>query len=219
MSLPIFSEERRKWWTLGAVSFGLFMIMLDNTVVNVALPSVQEDLGAGLSRAAVDRHRLRAQLRRPDAGRRQARRRLRPPADLHHRDRGLYRRLALVWTRRLGEHADRGTRRAGRRRGADEPRDALDHRRDLRAEGARDGDRDLGRHRRARARDRAARRRTADRAPELALDLLRQHPRRRRRDRRQPPVDHRSRKTRRTRASTYPGSRPRRSACSRSRTA
>ncbi len=49
MSLPIFSEERRKWWTLGAVSFGLFMIMLDNTVVNVALPSVQEDLGASLS--------------------------------------------------------------------------------------------------------------------------------------------------------------------------
>ena len=49
MALAIFSEERRKWWTLAAVSFGLFMIMLDNTVVNVALPSIQEDLGAGLS--------------------------------------------------------------------------------------------------------------------------------------------------------------------------
>ena len=42
MALAIFSEERRKWWTLAAVSFGLFMIMLDNTVVNVALPSIQE---------------------------------------------------------------------------------------------------------------------------------------------------------------------------------
>jgi EmrB/QacA subfamily drug resistance transporter len=31
------------------VSFGLFMIMLDNTVVNVALPSIQSDLGADLS--------------------------------------------------------------------------------------------------------------------------------------------------------------------------
>jgi len=31
------------------VSFGLFMIMLDNTVVNVALPSIQRDLGVGLS--------------------------------------------------------------------------------------------------------------------------------------------------------------------------
>lgn len=49
MALAIFSEERRKWWTLAAVSFGLFMIMLDNTVVNVALPSIQADLGIGLS--------------------------------------------------------------------------------------------------------------------------------------------------------------------------
>ncbi len=36
--LPLVTAENRKWWTLGAVSFGLFMIMLDNTVVNVALP-------------------------------------------------------------------------------------------------------------------------------------------------------------------------------------
>ena len=49
MALAIFSEARRKWWTLAAVSFGLFMIMLDNTVVNVALPAIQEDLGTGLS--------------------------------------------------------------------------------------------------------------------------------------------------------------------------
>jgi EmrB/QacA subfamily drug resistance transporter len=34
---------------LAAVAFGLFMIMLDNTVVNVALPSIQRDLGVGLS--------------------------------------------------------------------------------------------------------------------------------------------------------------------------
>src|SRR3954467_11191649 len=37
--------DRRKWFTLGAVAFGLFMIMLDNTIVNVALPSIQKDLG------------------------------------------------------------------------------------------------------------------------------------------------------------------------------
>jgi EmrB/QacA subfamily drug resistance transporter len=49
MARAIFSEERRKWWTLAAVSFGLFMIMLDNTVVNVALPSIQEDLATDLS--------------------------------------------------------------------------------------------------------------------------------------------------------------------------
>jgi EmrB/QacA subfamily drug resistance transporter len=45
----IFADENRKWWTLGAVAFGLFMIMLDNTIVNVALPSIQRDLGIGLS--------------------------------------------------------------------------------------------------------------------------------------------------------------------------
>jgi len=41
--------EKRKWFTLGAVSFGLFMIMLDNTVVNVALPAIARDLHIGLS--------------------------------------------------------------------------------------------------------------------------------------------------------------------------
>src|SRR6266542_4029161 len=42
-------EEQRKWWTLVAVAFGLFMIMLDNTVVNVALPSIQRDLEVSVS--------------------------------------------------------------------------------------------------------------------------------------------------------------------------
>jgi EmrB/QacA subfamily drug resistance transporter len=45
----ILAPENRKWWTLGAVSFGLFMIMLDNTIVNVALPSIQRDLEIGIS--------------------------------------------------------------------------------------------------------------------------------------------------------------------------
>jgi EmrB/QacA subfamily drug resistance transporter len=49
MKARILAEENRKWWTLAAVAFGLFMIMLDNTVVNVALPAIQEDLGADLS--------------------------------------------------------------------------------------------------------------------------------------------------------------------------
>ena len=49
MRARIFAEETRKWFTLAAVSFGLFMIMLDNTVVNVALPAIQRDLQADLS--------------------------------------------------------------------------------------------------------------------------------------------------------------------------
>src|SRR5438034_11605283 len=43
------TEDNRRWWTLGAMCFALFMIMLDNTVVNVALPSIQKDLGATVS--------------------------------------------------------------------------------------------------------------------------------------------------------------------------
>jgi EmrB/QacA subfamily drug resistance transporter len=43
------AEENRKWWTLFAVSFGLFMIMLDNTVVNVALQTIKRDLHMSLS--------------------------------------------------------------------------------------------------------------------------------------------------------------------------
>jgi EmrB/QacA subfamily drug resistance transporter len=43
------SEHNRRWWTLGAMCFALFMIMLDNTAVNVALPSIQEDFDASLS--------------------------------------------------------------------------------------------------------------------------------------------------------------------------
>jgi EmrB/QacA subfamily drug resistance transporter len=49
MRARILAPENRKWLTLGCVAFALFMVMLDNTVVNVALPSIQRDLGIGLS--------------------------------------------------------------------------------------------------------------------------------------------------------------------------
>ena len=43
------TPENKCWWTLGAVSVGLFMIMLDSTVVNVALPSIRHSLGLDIS--------------------------------------------------------------------------------------------------------------------------------------------------------------------------
>jgi EmrB/QacA subfamily drug resistance transporter len=43
------SEENRRWWTLAAMCFALAMVMLDNTVTNVALPSIQRDFDASLS--------------------------------------------------------------------------------------------------------------------------------------------------------------------------
>jgi len=45
----LITDENSRWWTLGAMCFALFMVMLDNTVVNVSLPSIQRDLHASLS--------------------------------------------------------------------------------------------------------------------------------------------------------------------------
>src|SRR5688500_10714304 len=42
------TDDNRRWWTLGAMCFALFMVMLDNTVVNVALPAIQEDLDSSI---------------------------------------------------------------------------------------------------------------------------------------------------------------------------
>jgi EmrB/QacA subfamily drug resistance transporter len=44
----LITDDNSKWWTLGAMCFALFMIMLDNTVVNVALPSIQRDLDSSI---------------------------------------------------------------------------------------------------------------------------------------------------------------------------
>jgi EmrB/QacA subfamily drug resistance transporter len=39
----------RKWWTLVTVAVGVFMLLLDITIVNVALPNIQKSLGASLA--------------------------------------------------------------------------------------------------------------------------------------------------------------------------
>src|SRR3954447_25494789 len=43
------SASDAKWWTLAAVCLGTFMLLLDITIVNVALPSIQQDLNSTFS--------------------------------------------------------------------------------------------------------------------------------------------------------------------------
>ncbi len=46
------SEERRRWLALYVLCTGVLMIVIDATIVNVALPSIQEDLGFSQSNLA-----------------------------------------------------------------------------------------------------------------------------------------------------------------------
>ena len=45
------NDSNRRWWVLVGTSLGLFLLMLDSTVVALALPTIERDLGA--SRDAV----------------------------------------------------------------------------------------------------------------------------------------------------------------------
>jgi MFS family permease len=47
--MPVMNEANRKRWTLAAMCFALFMVMLDNTVVNIALPAIKHSFGASIS--------------------------------------------------------------------------------------------------------------------------------------------------------------------------
>jgi EmrB/QacA subfamily drug resistance transporter len=41
-----FADDRRKWWTLAGACGGLFLLMLDSTVVALALPAIRHDVDA-----------------------------------------------------------------------------------------------------------------------------------------------------------------------------
>src|SRR6266513_2228281 len=120
------TAENKKWWTLGAVSVGLFVIMLDNTVVNVALPAMQRSLHMQLSALewVVAGYALTFAAFMLTGGKLAA---------------YLGRRFACVGARDERRVPDRRAGGAGARRRADEPRDALDHHRDVPAAPARHG--------------------------------------------------------------------------------
>ena len=63
------SDSRRRWFILAVLGVAQLMVVLDATIVNIALPSAQRISGSPTT-PAVDRHGLRARLRQPAAARR-----------------------------------------------------------------------------------------------------------------------------------------------------
>ena len=45
-AVPGLTEANRRWWTLVGTCMGLFVLMLDSTVIYVALPDIARDLDA-----------------------------------------------------------------------------------------------------------------------------------------------------------------------------
>ena len=173
----------RKWWTLVLISIATFMLLLDITVVNVALPDIQRELGASLSSLqwVVDAYTLTLAaflLTAGSLGDRLGRRRVFSIGfgDLH------LRLVPLRDLRRPDPAQPRPRPAGGRRRrhvrhlaGADRP--------GVPRQGPGDRLRGLGRDDRRRCGDRPAGRRPDHRAPRLGVDLLRQRADRAGRDR------------------------------------
>ena len=178
-------SHRAKMEILFAVMLGLFLGALDQTIVGPALPTIVTDLDGNDYYVWVD-HDLPADQHdhRPVLG--QAVRPLRPQADVHARHRDLPGRLGPV--RPEPEHGDAHPlpRHPGHRRGRPVPGRAGDHRRPVHAQGTRQVPGPVRGRLRHRLHRRPAGRRLPDRALQLALDLLRQHPDRHRRAHRHP---------------------------------
>ena len=118
----------RRWRIWGVVMIGLFMALIDVTIVNISIPQLQRDLDApgehGLVGAERLQHRVRgaARLDGPAGGP------VRPPAVLPDRDDDLHGRLAALRALLVDRGADRvphgagGRRRASSRRSRSRPR-------------------------------------------------------------------------------------------------
>ena len=114
----------RKWWTLIAVCTAIFMLLLDITVVNVALPDIQRSLHSTLQRPAVGGRRLRPDPGRLPAHRRRRRRHVRPARGVRRRPGRLLRLLARLRALHHLAHAEplAGAPRASAGRSCSPPR-------------------------------------------------------------------------------------------------
>ena len=109
------ARRARRQIALIATILGSGIALLDATIVNVALPAIEEDLGGGLAGQQWVVERLPADARLADPDRRLARRHLRRAAHLLARRRRLRRRVAALRGRADDRDARRRPRAAGRR--------------------------------------------------------------------------------------------------------
>ena len=172
----------RKWWTLVLVSIATFMLLLDVTVVNVALPDIQRELNASLSSLqwVVDAYSLTLAaflLTAGSLGDRLGRRRVFTIGF------GIFTFASfLCGIAERPDPAQPGARAAGRRRRRDVRHLAGPDRPGVPRQRPGDRVRRLGGDGRRRRRGRAAGRRRRHRDPRLGVDLLPQRPDRDRRD-------------------------------------
>ena len=185
--------SRNRWAALVLIVSAQFMVVLDMSIVNVALASIKSSLALFAGQPPVGDHRLRDHLRRLPAARRAPGRHSRSPARLHDGDRGVHARLGAERSRVVRNLSRRLPRPPGRGRGA------LRARRPLAADDGLPGRTRaqrrpwrLGRSIRQRCRRRRAARWSLDLLPELALDLLHQRARRSCSDRAGPALHRRS---------------------------
>ena len=173
-------SDRRRWYALILLSAVQFMVVLDIAIVNVALPSIQVDLGFSEDNLqwVVSAYALVFGGFLLLGGR---------TADVIGRKRlflvgprRLHARVAVRRARVVRGVADHGARAAGPRRGDHHARGALDRVDDLRGRPrAQHRARRLGRRRRLRRRGGRAARRRDHRHAQLGVDLLRERPGRR----------------------------------------
>ena len=166
---------RAKNLALALLAMAQFVVVLDASITNVALPSIGEDLGLLPGQPLLGRELVHARLRRLPAAGRPPRRPARPPPHVHLRHVAVRGRIARRRPRSKRRLARGRTRGPGPRRGADLPRRAGDRDHHLRrGRRAQQGAGRLGRRRRLRRRRGCAPRRRAHREPRLGVGPVRE---------------------------------------------
>ena len=169
----------RRWLVLGVMCLSLLLIVMDNTIVNVALPDVAARPRRQHHAAAVGGGRLHPGLRRAAAHHGLARRPLREAGCPCHRAVGHGHGVDPVVVRQQCRSAHRHPGADGRRRRADHARHPLDHHQCVhRPQGARPGHRHLVGDGRRRRRHRPGHRRLAAGALLVGIGLPGQRARR-----------------------------------------